>query len=92
MNDDRCRAHIPPANEAQTRAAEWGCSQRLVQAVNPKAWRCAGKTGEIAAAFQGAGLPTCLHNAAAVIYERMSDLKDANAPGLTEAIKRLLST
>ena len=50
------------------------------------------RRGEIAGAFQGAGLPTCLHNAAAAIYERMSDLKDANAPGLTEAIERLLST
>ena len=58
----------------------------------PQGVALCGKDGEIAAAFQGAGLPTCLHNAAAAIYERMSDLKDANAPGLTEAIERLLST
>ena len=35
---------------------------------------------EIAAAFEAAGLPGGFHEAAAVIYERLSGYKDATTP------------
>jgi 3-hydroxyisobutyrate dehydrogenase-like beta-hydroxyacid dehydrogenase len=45
-----------------------------------KAWRFVGEMEEIAAAFEAAGLPGGFHEAAAVIYERLSGYKDAATP------------
>jgi Domain of unknown function (DUF1932) len=39
-----------------------------------------GEMEEIAAAFEAAGLPGGFHEAAAVIYERLSGYKDATTP------------
>lgn len=45
-----------------------------------KAWRFVGEMEEIAAAFEAAGLPGGFHEAAAVIYARLADYKDAATP------------
>ena len=45
-----------------------------------KAWRFVGEMEEIAAAFEAAGLPGGFHEAAAMIYERLSGYKDATTP------------
>ncbi|MGH7373486.1 MAG: DUF1932 domain-containing protein [Candidatus Rokuibacteriota bacterium] len=45
-----------------------------------KAWRFVGEMEEIAATFEAAGLPGGFHEAAAVIYERLADYKDAATP------------
>ena len=79
--------------------AEWSRSQpglaerseRAAQAVSPKAWRFSGEMLEIAATFGAAGLPGGFHGAAASVYERMADLKDAGHPQIADVIERLLS-
>ena len=79
--------------------AEWSRSQpglaerseRAAQAVSPKAWRFGGEMLEIAATFEAAGLPGGFHGAAASVYERMADLKDAGHPQIADVIERLLS-
>ena len=43
----------------------------------PKAWRFVGEMDEIAATFAAADLPEGFHRAAAEVYARLSDLKDA---------------
>ncbi|HEY7250760.1 MAG TPA: DUF1932 domain-containing protein [Methylomirabilota bacterium] len=45
-----------------------------------KAWRFVGEMEEIAATFEAAGLPGGFHEAAAAIYRRLSDYKDAATP------------
>ncbi len=45
-----------------------------------KAWRFVGEMEEIAATFEAAGLPGGFHQAAAVIYRRLADYKDATTP------------
>ena len=45
-----------------------------------KAWRFVGEMEEIAATFAAAGLPGGFHEAAAMIYERLSGYKDAATP------------
>ena len=45
-----------------------------------KAWRFVGEMEEIAATFEAAGLPGGFHEAAAVIYQRLADYKDATTP------------
>lgn len=45
-----------------------------------KAWRFVGEMEEIAAAFGAAGLPGGFHEAAAEIYARLADYKDAATP------------
>ena len=45
-----------------------------------KAWRFVGEMEEIAAAFAAAGLPGGFHEAAAEIYARLADYKDAATP------------
>jgi len=60
-----------------------------VRGTAPKAWRFAGEMREIASTFDHAGLPGGFHEAAAEIYEALSDLRDY--PDATEAdvIQRL---
>ena len=54
-----------------------------------KAWRFVGEMEEIAATFEASNLPGGFHHAAAQIYQRMSDLKDVQEPGLAEVIAAL---
>ena len=78
--------------------AEWSRSQpglaerseRTAVAVSPKAWRFAGEMLEIAATFEAANLPGGFHEAAATIYERMADLKNAEDPQVADVIECLL--
>ncbi len=78
--------------------AEWSRSQpglaeraeRTAQAVSRKAWRFAGEMLEIAATFEAANLPRGFHGAAASVYARMADLKDADHPQMADVIERLI--
>ena len=78
---------------------EWSTSiPELVERSNSvgrsglKAWRFAPEMEEIAGAFGAAGLPTGFHEAAAEIYRRLTDLKDAEPPpGLLDALDRLMA-
>ncbi len=45
-----------------------------------KAWRWVGEMHEIAASFEGAGLPGGFHRAAGEIYEELELFKDASTP------------
>ena len=66
-------------------------SQRVAR-VTSKAWRFEGEMKEIAATFQEAGIPHGFHLAAAEIYRRMANFKDAReTPALGEVLKALLS-
>jgi 3-hydroxyisobutyrate dehydrogenase-like beta-hydroxyacid dehydrogenase len=72
---------------------EWSISQpalekkceRAAAVAAPKAWRYVGEMREIAEAFEGAGLPTGFHLAAAEICERLACFKDQTEPVLTVA-------
>ena len=56
-----------------------------------KAWRFSGEMEEIADTFAAAGLPDGFHRAAADIYRRMTDYKDAaQAPSVEEVATRIL--
>jgi 3-hydroxyisobutyrate dehydrogenase-like beta-hydroxyacid dehydrogenase len=66
-------------------------SEERVRSVTAKAWRFAGEMEEIAATFEGAGLPDGFHLAAREIYRRMADFKDAQeTPSLAAVIAALL--
>ena len=55
-----------------------------------KAWRWVGEMEEIAASFETAGLPGGFHVAAAEIYRRLEEFKDAaSAPSLDDVISAL---
>ena len=57
-----------------------------------KAWRFSGEMEEIADTFAAAGLPDGFHRAAADIYRRMTDYKDAaQAPSVEEVATRILA-
>ncbi|MFN8374826.1 MAG: DUF1932 domain-containing protein [Anaerolineae bacterium] len=61
-----------------------------VRTVTAKAWRFAGEMNEIAATFESAGMPDGFHNAAAEVYRRMADFKDAaEVPALEEVLAAL---
>jgi 3-hydroxyisobutyrate dehydrogenase-like beta-hydroxyacid dehydrogenase len=65
---------------------------RRVTRVTAKAWRFEGEMEEIASTFREAGLPDGFHVAAAEIYHRMADLKDAaETPPLPIVLKALLT-
>ncbi len=78
---------------------EWALSQpdlerRSIQAAAvsaPKAWRFVGEMGEIAAMFEGAGLPSGFHLAAADIYERLAPFKNCTdrPPAVTAVVDTL---
>lgn len=62
-----------------------------VRKVTAKAWRFAGEMQEIAATFQGAGLPGEFFLASAQIYRRIAGFKDApSEPALDEVLAALL--
>ena len=55
-----------------------------------KAWRWIAEMEEIAASFEAANLPRGFHEAAAEIYRKLEDFKDAaNAPAMKEITARL---
>lgn len=63
-----------------------------VRRVTAKAWRFAGEMEEIAATLAEAGLPGGFHAAAADVYRRIADFKDAPAtPALEAVLEALLS-
>ena len=65
--------------------------ERQVRAVTEKAWRFTGEMQEIAATFEGAGLPPGFHLAAHEVYARMAGFKDADpVPSLDEVLAALL--
>ncbi len=66
---------------------------RKVRQVTARGWRFAGEMDEIAATFEAAGVPTGFHEAAAEIYRRMADFKDAPAlPDLETVLAALLKS
>ena len=78
--------------------AEWGrdgakageANERRVREVTAKAWRFTGEMDEIAATFAAAGMPAGFHQAAAEIYQRLADFKDAPAtPAIDEVLDAL---
>lgn len=65
---------------------------RRVERVTAKAWRFEGEMKEIASTFQEAGLPVGFHGAAAEIYHRMGNFKEAaETPPLANVLKALLT-
>jgi hypothetical protein len=65
---------------------------RRVRNVTAKAWRFAGEMEEISATFAEAGMPGEFHAAAADVYRRITDFKDAaSTPPLEEVLTALLS-
>ena len=61
-----------------------------VRRVTAKAWRFEGEMEEIAATFREAGLPGGFHAAAAEVYRRIAQFKDApHTPALKEVLEAL---
>ena len=66
-------------------------SNSAVRANARKAWRFSGEMEEIAATFAAAGLPDGFHRAAADVYRRLTEYKDApTSPSIEEAAARML--
>ena len=62
-----------------------------VRGVTSKAWRFEGEMREISSTFEEAGVPGGFHAAAAVLYSRIAEFKDAPAkPSLEEVLAALL--
>jgi 3-hydroxyisobutyrate dehydrogenase-like beta-hydroxyacid dehydrogenase len=62
-----------------------------VRRVTAKAWRFAGEMDEIASTFRAAGMPGEFHAAAANVYRRLADFKEARAtPELEDVLAALL--
>ncbi len=76
---------------------EWARSQPdlagrvdLARAVVPKGWRFAGEMAEIGEAFAAVGLPDGFGAAAADVYDRLAEFKDADVPDFATVIRALL--
>ncbi|MAU09808.1 MAG: phosphogluconate dehydrogenase [Anaerolineaceae bacterium] len=68
-------------------------TEQRVRRVTAKAWRFEGEMHEIAATLAGAGLPDGFHLAAAEVYSRMADFKDApETPELAAVLQALLES
>jgi len=65
-----------------------GPTEAHVLRAAPKAWRWSAEMHEIAATLESAGMPPEFHQAAAEIYERLREFKDAN-PTIEEVLKKL---
>jgi 3-hydroxyisobutyrate dehydrogenase-like beta-hydroxyacid dehydrogenase len=80
--------------------AEWersqpGLVQRLEAAaahVAPRAWRFAGEMDEIARSFAAVGLPAGFHEAAADLYRRMAEFKDAEQSPTVDEVAAALES
>ena len=74
--------------------SQWGqpfseqTHQRVV-ANSAKAWRFDGEMKEIAATFENAGLSGGFHTAAADVFERLAQFKDAPAADIVELLEAL---
>ena len=67
-----------------------GRSAGAVRSNARKAWRFSGEMEEIADTFAAVGLPDGFHRAAAEIYRRMTDYKDAaHVPSVEEVASRI---
>lgn len=64
--------------------------EREITRAAPKAWRFAGEMREIAATFEGAGLPLEFYRAAEEIFERLSEFKNCDGASLDEVLKATL--
>lgn len=62
-----------------------------VRTVTAKAWRFVGEMDEIAATLGAAGLPDGFHAAAAEVYRRMAEFKDAPSTPELEAVLAALN-
>jgi 3-hydroxyisobutyrate dehydrogenase-like beta-hydroxyacid dehydrogenase len=76
-------------------ANQWGetftdQTVRRVCANTAKAWRFVGEMYEIAATFEGAGMPGGFHRAAAEVYERLEAFKDQTEPPPIESVLEAL--
>lgn len=68
-----------------------GQSVERARGVTAKAWRFAGEMEEISATFAEAGLPGGFHAAAADLYRRIAQFKDAaEVPALEEVLAALI--
>ena len=78
--------------------AEWEVSQPglaarsegTARSTSPKAWRFAGEMREIADTFAAAELPDGFHRAAAEIYARMAELKEADDVDIDAVLAAIL--
>ena len=66
-------------------------SEQAVTGNSRKAWRFVGEMHEIAATFAAAGLPDGFHEAAAVVFERMSHWKDTPTPPTLAEVQKALA-
>lgn len=55
----------------------------------PKAWRYVPEMHEIAATFEGVGMPPEFHRAAARIYDMLREFKNATPASIEEVLKKL---
>jgi 3-hydroxyisobutyrate dehydrogenase-like beta-hydroxyacid dehydrogenase len=65
-------------------------SENAARGTARKAWRWVGEMDEIAATFDGNGLPDGFHRAAGELYRRMAVYKDAVAPPSIEDVAKTL--
>lgn len=66
-------------------------TSHMARQVTAKAWRFVGEMNEIAATLAEAGLPAEFHLAAADVYHRLADFKDApTTPALEDVLAALL--
>ncbi len=66
-------------------------AEQRARSVTAKAWRFTGEMDEIAATFRSAGLPGEFHAAAAEVYRRLADFKDADELPSFEAVLAALA-
>ncbi len=64
--------------------------EREILRAAPKAWRFAGEMREIAATYEGAGLPGEFHRAAEEIFRRLGRFKDCEGESLEDVLDSAL--
>jgi 3-hydroxyisobutyrate dehydrogenase-like beta-hydroxyacid dehydrogenase len=69
---------------------EMAGAEKKVARVAAKAWRFAPEMIEIAGTFETAGVSGEFHRAAADLYARLNDFKDADAPRLEDLLQALI--
>lgn len=88
------RALAERSGVAAELGSEWDISQpglaaraaATAKSTAPKAWRFAGEMEEIAATFAAANLPAGFHAAAAELYTRMAELREAPGEADLDAV------
>ena len=63
--------------------------EREIARAAPKAWRFVHEMREIAATLESAGLPPGFHQAAAEVYERLREFKDAEGVSVEDVLRRI---